>query len=178
LNGRAWSDDDVAILRRDYPDTDTEALSATLGRPAYCVKRKARLLGIRKSAASLARTRFKVGELCGQDNPKWKPVGSECVTADGYRWRKISETGKKNTDWRPVHLIVWEQHYGNVPAGLIVAFRDGNKENIAIDNLVLLSRRGNLSRNTIHRYPKPLKRLIKLTRRLARAITDKSEAMS
>lgn len=38
------------------------------------------------------------------------------------------------------HVWLWEQHNGPVPDGHIVAFKDGDHRNIAIENLMLLSR--------------------------------------
>ena len=77
-----------------------------------------------------------------------KPVGSKRIEKDGYCMIKISEPAK----WDLVHRIVWRKHYGEIPAGKIVAFRDGNKSNINISNLELISRKENLRRN--HNRPK------------------------
>jgi hypothetical protein len=56
----------------------------------------------------------------------WKPIGTELVNADGYRVRKVTDTGYPPRDWRPVHRLLWEQAYGPVPPGYAVKFIDGD----------------------------------------------------
>jgi len=63
-------------------------------------------------------------------------VGSERVTVEGYTEIKIAEPNK----WRLKQQITWEKHNGNVPKGYVVIFGDGNKCNLDIDNLILVSR--------------------------------------
>ena len=41
---------------------------------------------------------------------------------------------------RLLHRVVWEDHNGPVPAGMIVAFKDGNRQNCAIGNLRIVSK--------------------------------------
>lgn len=51
---RFWTADEVAELRRRYPDEATAAIAATLARDIRCVYAKASAIGLRKSAAFLA----------------------------------------------------------------------------------------------------------------------------
>lgn len=67
----------------------------------------------------------------------WKPVGSERITKDGYLEVKIAEP----RTWRAKHLVEWEKANGPVPAGCAVMFADGNKQDISLDNLVLVTRK-------------------------------------
>src|SRR3546814_10394578 len=57
-----------------------------------------------------------------------------------FRSRKVADTGIKKADWKAVHVIVWEEHNGPLPDGQIVVFRDRNRENMAPDNLIALTR--------------------------------------
>ena len=68
------------------------------------------------------------------------PIGTVWKKSDGYLWRKIGEGGR---DWRQEHILVWESAHGPVPPGMLVIFLDGNRENIALDNLALISKRTN-----------------------------------
>ena len=43
----------------------------------------------------------------------------------------------------------------------MVKFRDGNRENVTIENLYLADRRQNMLENTIHRYPTEIKETIR-----------------
>ena len=68
--------------------------------------------------------------------------------------------------WVVYHRYVWEQHNGSIPQGHIVAFIDGNIENCAIENLMLISQSENMKRNSIHVLPNEIKTLIYLKRAL------------
>ncbi|MNZ19111.1 hypothetical protein D3C78_361350 [compost metagenome] len=103
----------------------------------------------------------------------WVPIGTEQIR-DGYLWRKITDHGGRH-DWRQVHVMLWEQHHGQVPAGLILVFRDRNKQNIQLDNLELITRAENCRRNSIHRYPPELKDVIRLQKKLERTIRKRRD---
>lgn len=78
-------------------------------------------------------TKFKPGAMPRNH----RPVGSERVNVDGYTEVKIAEPKK----WRAKHVIIWEAVHGPVPAGHAVIFGDGNRENVVLENLLLVSRR-------------------------------------
>ena len=67
------------------------------------------------------------------------PVGTEILSTDGYLKIKVAEP----RTWKFKHLIEWEKHKGPVPAGFMVAFKDGDHLNCDISNLMLLSRAEN-----------------------------------
>ena len=72
--------------------------------------------------------------------------------------------------WQYLSVYTWEQHYGPVPEGMIVAFKDRNSMNCVIENLELIDRAENMRRNTIHRYPEELKKTIRTLGKLKRKI--------
>ncbi len=76
----------------------------------------------------------------GHKPANWVPVGSERVNADGYVDIKIQD-GKLQKNWKSKHIIIWEEAYGPVPEGHVVIFADGDKLNITLENLLLISRR-------------------------------------
>lgn len=115
-------------------------------------------------------TRFKTG----QRGNKWVPVGTERVNSDGYRDRKVADTGYPPVDWRPVHLLIWESHHGSMPPGHAVVFIDGDRTHVALENLVLLTRRELMARNTIARFPPALRHTIRLNRKLQRTIEERA----
>lgn len=59
------------------------------------------------------------------------------MKSDGYLWRKLGEGAR---DWRQEHILVWEAANGPLPEGAIVLFKDGNHENVALENLTLITR--------------------------------------
>lgn len=78
-------------------------------------------------------TQFKPGAMPWN----YKPVGTERTNTDGYVEIKVADPHS----WKGKHLIVWEAEHGPVPAGHVVIFADGNRQNVTLDNLLLLSRR-------------------------------------
>ncbi|MEM7278739.1 MAG: HNH endonuclease signature motif containing protein [Pseudomonadota bacterium] len=115
-------------------------------------------------------TQFKRG-----DKPHtWTPIGTEIVDSkDGYLKRKVQEHGRQVDRWRPVHVLLWIENNGPIPEKHMVRFKDGDKTNIAIENLECISFAENMRRNTLHRYPKPLVDTIRakgvLTRQINKA---------
>ncbi|HWH86195.1 MAG TPA: HNH endonuclease signature motif containing protein [Pseudomonas sp.] len=102
------------------------------------------------------------------------PVGTERVTDDGIRQRKVRDDGPAHRRWKSVHSLIWEEAYGEIPPGHIVVFRNRNTQDITLENLELLSRAENMRRNTFHRYPPELKDTIRQLNKLRRAINEAS----
>ena len=80
------------------------------------------------------RTTFKKGNVPANR----VPIGTERISKDGYVEIKVQD-GHKNRNWKYKHRLVWEQHYGEIPKGSKIVFLDGNKLNLDIKNLKLLS---------------------------------------
>lgn len=114
-------------------------------------------------------TRFKPGRV----PHTWLPVGSERFSKEGYLERKMTDTGVTRHDFVPVHRLVWIEHNGPIPAGHAIAFKDGNKTHIAIDNLELLTRAQLMARNTIHNYSKEIAELMQLRGAITRQINKR-----
>jgi len=85
-----------------------------------------------KGLHSGSSTSFKKGRL------PWNylPVGSERVNGDGYVDVKIADP----KTWKAKHLLIWEAANGKVPEGHIIIFADGNKMNLTLDNLIMVTR--------------------------------------
>lgn len=64
-------------------------------------------------------------------------IGSERVNSDGYIDIKIADP---NT-WKAKHRIIYEEAYGPVPEDHAVIFADGDRRNVDINNLVMISRK-------------------------------------
>jgi hypothetical protein len=62
------------------------------------------------------------------------PIGTERMNGD-YIQVKVAEPNS----WRSKHHLVWEEANGPLPDGHRLIFADGNPQNIALDNLVLMS---------------------------------------
>lgn len=120
-------------------------------------------------------TRFKPGQRQGRANKLYQPIGTERISKDGYLERKINDDMPFQKRWRAVHILLWEESHGPLPTGYCLIFRNGEKTDIRLDNLELISRADNMRRNTIHRYPDSLKQTIRLAGKLRRSIHEKQD---
>ncbi len=107
----------------------------------------------------------------GHKPQTWKPIGTEVVDGDGYRKVKVTDDRMPvRRNWRHAHVMLWETLHGPVPAGYAVAFVNGDKTDIRIENLHLVCRAEIMRQNTIHNLPEPLKEIIHIRAGLVRRI--------
>jgi hypothetical protein len=106
----------------------------------------------------------------------WVPVGTEVADPDGYLKRKIADdrTQPSRSNWRYVHVLIWERAHGPVPPGHAVCFRNGDKADLRLANLKLVSRRDLMRRNSVHNLPKPLAEVVQLRGALIRQINRRA----
>lgn len=122
--------------------------------------------GIKNSSA----TTFKKG----QKPINHKPVGFERISKDGYVEVKVGEGLRM---FRLKHRVVYEQHFGKIPTGYNVQFKDGDRKNFSPDNLVLRTKSENMKRNTLHNYPKEIANTIQLMGALTRQINKSKKRL-
>jgi hypothetical protein len=137
--GRSYAELTELFNRRFGLSFTVNRLTATLGRLELTNGRDGRFRpgnippnkgkkGIRVSRE----TEFKKG-----NRPwNWRPVGSERINADGYAEVKIRNPNM----WKAKHRIIWEKARGKIPRGGVIIFADGNKLNMRLNNLLLVSR--------------------------------------
>lgn len=191
---RAWTDADRAVLTALFADARTADLAQQLDRTERGIQLQAKALGLRKSAdyvlAATLRNRtpkFEAGQepwnkgtigvmplpahafRPGHMPHTHRPVGSERYNVDGTLMRKVADTRRKGVDWRPVKDLVFEQHHGPIPPGHFVVHLDRNQRNLAPDNLIAVTRKQHLQRNSIHQLPPELAELLRLRKKIARA---------
>lgn len=63
-------------------------------------------------------------------------VGEDTITTDGYVKTKIAEPDV----WEYKHKLIWAEVNGPIPEKHSVIFADGNRMNLDIDNLLLVSK--------------------------------------
>lgn len=68
----------------------------------------------------------------GHKPKNWAPVGTERVRGDGYVWVKVAEPNL----WQMKRRVVWEQHNGPIPRGQNIIYKDQNRLNTDISNLM------------------------------------------
>lgn len=124
----------------------------------------------KKGQEQSRKTQFK------KDNIPWatRLVGSERIDLDGYVYIKVAEPNK----WVLKHRYIYESMYSNIPKGYNIIFADGNKQNLDLDNLILVSNSELLIMNRNGLYKKN-KKLTKTGSVIAKVIdkTNKSYKM-
>jgi hypothetical protein len=120
-----------------------------------------------------AETRFKPGHRGGRALEKYKPIGSERISADGYLQRKVNDDLPLQQRWKSVHVIVWEATHGPVPKGHLLVFRNRDRADIRLDNLELITLQENMRRNTVHNLPKEVAQAVQLRGALVRKINNR-----
>lgn len=89
------------------------------------------------------RTQFKPGS----QPHNTRADGTEVTRGDGYVYIKVAGRCVLK------HRHVWQQHNGEIPRGMIVVFRDGNRQNCDISNLELITQAENVRRNIAKMTP-------------------------
>ncbi|MBG6211756.1 hypothetical protein IWQ49_006447 [Labrenzia sp. EL_126] len=90
--------------------------------------------------ANSARTQFKKGHRGGEAEKKYKPIGTERVTRDGYVERKIHDGMPLQSRWKAVQRIRWEELNGPLSEGMALKCLDGDKANTDPSNWVAVPR--------------------------------------
>lgn len=103
----------------------------------------------------------------GQKTHNAYPIGFERDNGNGYMERKIA-----GNEWKKLHVIIWENHYGPLPKSCKILFADGNKRNYNIENLVCLSHAEVMIRNSLTSLPLELRRTIQTLRKLKKQINN------
>lgn len=83
----------------------------------------------------------------GHKPANWRPIGSTRVNVDGYVEIKVAEPKK----WMQLHRKNWIDTYGPVPKGYKITFKDGNRQNCDIENLMLISEGAHSRMNVLGR---------------------------
>lgn len=71
----------------------------------------------------------------GTTPKNWRPVGTERVRGDGYVWIKVAEPNK----WRQKQRVVWEEAFGPIPQGMKIIYKDKNRQNVTLENMMLVT---------------------------------------
>ncbi|EGR4075994.1 HNH endonuclease [Vibrio cholerae] len=119
------------------------------------------------------------GSFCKGMKPiNQKPIGHERICSkDGFILMKVAEENPyTGTFGRYVHKhkYIWEQHHGAIPEGHVIRFKDGNKLNCDIGNLVCVSKALNLrmNKNHVNQLPDELKQTGMLISKLEVAVFE------
>lgn len=159
---KTWTEEQEGILREKYHNHTCEELAPLVGHTPKSIQTKAWYLGLRKDPEWMRQkasaSMFKKGHTPATKGKKWddymskekqensrkgcfkkgqkswnqKPIGHERKDVDGYWLVKVAQPNV----FRFKHHVVWEQHHGPIPKGIVISFKDGNPDNVTIDNLM------------------------------------------
>ena len=199
MPGVKWTLEESQYLEKHYADEPSIDIAHALGKKLYSVYNRANLLGLKKSIEYFKihgggrltnensggikyrfvkgqdawnkgmkgldiggkETRFRSGHL--PHNTKWD--GATRVNVEGYTEIRVSKA-----NWKLLHRVIWEQHFGPIPNGVNIQFKDNNRSNISIENLEMVSKTDNMNRNTVHNYPPEIQKLVQIKGVLNRQI--------
>jgi len=115
----------------------------------------------------VARTMFKKGTV----PPNTQPIGTIHQRRDTggkmYQYIKLADS-----EWQLLNRYTWEMHNGPIPKGMVVVYKDGNYLNNDINNLLMITKKENMARNTIQRLPKELQQVMRLKCKLIKKINN------
>ena len=75
-------------------------------------------------------TRFKKGHV----SPRRKDLGAERINEFGFIEVKV----KQPDTWKLKHRHIWEEEHGEIPYRHVIIFKDGDKTNCELDNLMMV----------------------------------------
>ena len=201
-NDQIWSADEITYLKAHYPNQPASAIARALGRTRAAVKGKVLTLGLSKTLEphdpatgrfqpgfkpwnkgkkischpnSIAK-QFKPGTRQGRAAKLHVPVGSTRINAEGILDRKVNDDLPYYKRWRAEHVLIWEREHGALPKGHVIAFINGDKTDIRLENLECITRRELMARNTIHNLPEELRKTIRVKGALTRQINKRKNA--
>lgn len=120
-------------------------------------------------AGRMQETQFKKGQFPFSRDPDFYVIGALRVNADGYIDMRTSFAAGA-CGWRALHRILWEDAHGPVPPGHYIVFSNGDRLDVELANLELISYAENMRRNSIRNLPEPLRLTILQLGRLKRRI--------
>ena len=156
---RLWTPEEDELLRKLAPGRTIYEISEELKKLGVCrtpaqVQNRKKDRGITSGHVSRTTeksraTQFKTGNLPHNT----KPIGYERLSRDGYIEVKVKMRPSKpkcNGNFVPKHKLVWEAANGPVPEGCVITFKDGNKQNVALENLACITKKQNAVLNHAH----------------------------
>lgn len=152
---RLWTTTEIALLQQLYATNFNTNLGAIFNRSSKSISRKGNELGLRK------REGFYEGI-----SKKGKRLNSIRVDKGYYYIKTAANT------WVLQSHYIWEQHFGSIPEGMYVSYKDSNPENCTIENLYLISKADLMKRNAYQNYPTELLKTIQLMGVLTRKINQ------
>ncbi|MCA8203171.1 HNH endonuclease [Burkholderia sp. AU33545] len=163
-----WSEEEIAILKQQYPDSTIAVLSPALRKTSSQILAMVRKLGLKKSAAFWKEVGERIIPLGAESRLPAHPIGTEKIWGD-YVYIKVDHT----EGWVSKHRLAWRTHHGDYnPKTHSIWFIDRNPLNCDISNLELITKKELANRSSGIRYPEELRSVINMYNKLRKAINE------
>lgn len=114
--------------------------------------------------------RFKTGSIPHNALPDYAET-VQIHNKSGKKYILIKIPGARKLKLK--HVYLWENHYKKkVPSKHNIIFKDGNTQNLEIENLECVSNIELMARNTMHRFPQEMREIIQLKGCVTRQINQ------
>lgn len=121
-----------------------------------------------ESQARSRMTTFKKG-----DTPhNTQPLGSISIMV-GYWVMKVSHTGNQHQKWKFLHRLLWEKEKGPIPKGMNVVFRNGDRNDIRMENLMLMNNKEMARYTPVDDSEPEMQRFSEIVARVAAKVAEK-----
>lgn len=121
-----------------------------------------------ESQARSRMTTFKKG-----DTPhNTQPLGSISIMV-GYWVMKVTNVGNQHQKWKFLHRLLWEKEKGPIPKGMNVVFRNGDRNDIRIENLMLMDRKEMARYTPVDDSEPEMQRFSEIVARVAAKVAEK-----
>lgn len=128
------------------------------------LKRLSEILNITKAVIYKKAIKLEKYKLVYQDRRTQK-IGTLSKGLNGFTTVKIGKG-----QWVLFHRVLWERMYGKIAKNHVISFKDGNKENISIFNLEVLSSGDFKLKNSLKNYPDDLIEIALINRKLGKML--------
>lgn len=106
-----------------------------------------------------------------------EPIGTVKYQATWKQYRikvACAPGSRRPHEWITLQRYVWQRDVGDIPPGHVIHVKNGDPEDMRLENLECISRAETLARYRIQLlYPKPMQAVLRANKKLKRIIDEK-----
>ena len=101
-----------------------------------------------------------------------QPLGSISIMS-GYWVMKVTNVGNQHQKWKFLHRLLWEKENGPIPKGMNVVFRNGDRSDIRMENLILMNNKEMARYTPVDDSEPEMQRFSEIIARVAAKVAEK-----